>query len=163
MKQQFILISEYNQWMNESLLSHLNEVIEPDIYEEKGAFWGSAFKTMSHVFTCDLMWLHRFTNVQSSYDLAESLSEFPHPTSNSTHCCVFRWIWPPVPAESGHQFFSLFSHSIFTSLVRIAPVFLYVIYQTHRLMTVIWLKMWGWGAKEKVMMRMVITGQISHF
>ncbi|KJY93777.1 damage-inducible protein DinB [Vibrio neptunius] len=86
MKQQFILMSEYNQWMNESLLSHLNEGVDLDIYEEKGAFWGSAFKTMSHIFTCDLMWLHRFTNVQSSYDLNESLNEFPHPTSISTHC-----------------------------------------------------------------------------
>ncbi|OEE31478.1 DinB family protein [Vibrio anguillarum] len=85
MKQQFILMSEYNQWMNESLLSHLNKGIEPDIYEEKGSFWGSAFKTMSHIYTCDLMWLNRFTNVQSSYDLTESLSKFPHPTSNSTH------------------------------------------------------------------------------
>ncbi len=32
------------------------------------------------------MWLNRFTNIHSSYDLAESLSKFPHLTSNSTHC-----------------------------------------------------------------------------
>lgn len=86
MKQQFVLMSEYNQWMNKSLFARIRDMAEPDIYENKKAFWGSAFHTVSHIFTCDLLWLHRFSNINSSFDLAESLSGFPHPKSNRTHC-----------------------------------------------------------------------------
>lgn len=86
MKLQFILMSEYNQWMNELLLSSLKKLNDTNIYDDKGAFFGSAFKTMSHIFTCDLMWLHRFTSVKSGFNLLTSLNEFNCPLSNNTHC-----------------------------------------------------------------------------
>ena len=85
MKKQFILMSEYNQWMNESLLSNMEEMSESDLYDDRGAFWGSAFHTMSHILTCDLLWLNRFTGIKSTYFLAEALSQFPQPESNSSH------------------------------------------------------------------------------
>ncbi|MFD2178181.1 DinB family protein [Veronia pacifica] len=86
MKEQFVLMSEYNKWMNESLFSNISKMGEPAIYEDRGTFWGSAFHTASHIFTCDLMWLHRFTAVKSSFYLAESLYGFPNPATNNTHC-----------------------------------------------------------------------------
>jgi uncharacterized damage-inducible protein DinB len=85
MKQQFLLMSKYNQWMNKSLFLNLKNMDEKELYGDRGAFWGSAYKTMSHVFTCDLIWLNRFANVQSSYNLSKILSQFPSPTSNTTH------------------------------------------------------------------------------
>ncbi|MFM2480323.1 DinB family protein [Celerinatantimonas sp. YJH-8] len=86
MKQQFILMSDYNQWMNNSFFSHLAKMNDNDIYGDKKAFWGSAFNTVSHIFTCDLLWLNRFKEVESDFNLSEALLHFPNPKSNQEHC-----------------------------------------------------------------------------
>ncbi|KXF81943.1 DinB family protein [Enterovibrio coralii] len=87
MKTQFVLMAKYNQWMNDALYQKAFEMTESDVYDDKGAFFGSAFHTLSHIYTGDLLWLGRFTSVASSVDLASSLSAFPSTTSNTVHLC----------------------------------------------------------------------------
>ncbi|EOD77792.1 DinB family protein [Grimontia indica] len=85
MKSQFELMAKYNRWMNEQLLGHLENLSDEDLYEDRRAFFGSAFHTMSHILTGDLLWLNRFTRVPSEVTLEQLLSRYPAPPSNTVH------------------------------------------------------------------------------
>ncbi|MDD1782878.1 damage-inducible protein DinB [Enterovibrio sp. ZSDZ35] len=87
MKAQFVLLARYNQWMNEALYTKAREMTDNDLYADKGAFFGSAFHTLSHIYTGDLLWLARFTSVKSAVDLDKGLGVFPTATSNKVHFC----------------------------------------------------------------------------
>ncbi|WP_087024027.1 DinB family protein [Thaumasiovibrio subtropicus] len=85
MKSTFVLLAEYNQWMNRNLFTALQDANESQVYDDRHAFFGSAFHTLSHIFTCDLMWLERLANANSRVDLADKLAQYPVPSSNLDH------------------------------------------------------------------------------
>ncbi|PKF51059.1 DinB family protein [Enterovibrio nigricans] len=85
MKSQFVLLARYNQWMNDALYEKAKSMTKDNLYTDKGAFFGSAFHTLSHIFTGDLLWLNRLTTVKGSVDLSSELASFPMVSSNKVH------------------------------------------------------------------------------
>ncbi len=55
-------MGKYNQWQNRVLIEAADELDDAAREADRGAFFGSIRKTMSHILWADLMWLHRFTN-----------------------------------------------------------------------------------------------------
>ena len=55
------LMAEYNQWMNSKLYRALEPLGEQALRTDKGAFFGSIFMTLNHIFYGDLIFLSRLT------------------------------------------------------------------------------------------------------
>jgi uncharacterized damage-inducible protein DinB len=54
-------MADYNQWQNRNVLASADSLDETALDADRGAFFGSIRRTMSHILWADLMWLHRFT------------------------------------------------------------------------------------------------------
>jgi uncharacterized damage-inducible protein DinB len=53
-------MARYNAWQNHSLY-HAAATLDDDAREvDRGAFWGSIRRTLSHLFWGDLIWIARF-------------------------------------------------------------------------------------------------------
>lgn len=55
-----ITMARYNLWQNENLLTVADELPALDLEKERGAFFGSIQKTLSHIFWGDMIWMSRF-------------------------------------------------------------------------------------------------------
>ena len=75
------VMAEYNRWMNLRLYEAAAKLPEAQIFEDRGAFFGSLFDTLNHVAVADLIWLHRFAQLQDLAGLSELMTGFPSPTS----------------------------------------------------------------------------------
>lgn len=53
-------MAAYNRWQNNSLRGHIQALSEEALYAERGAFFGSIFKTANHLLWGDLLWISRF-------------------------------------------------------------------------------------------------------
>ncbi len=54
----------YNQWQNESIYSAGDELDEAELQKDRGAFFGSIQRTLSHLLWGDTLWLHRFAGTE---------------------------------------------------------------------------------------------------
>ncbi|MEP5151717.1 DinB family protein [Planktotalea sp.] len=54
------LMARYNRWQNEELRKSLETLSEADLTAERGAFFGSIFKTVNHLLWGDTLWISRF-------------------------------------------------------------------------------------------------------
>ena len=54
------LLARYNRWMNERLYATVATLPEADRTRDRGAFFGSIQRTLSHLVWADRMWLARF-------------------------------------------------------------------------------------------------------
>jgi uncharacterized damage-inducible protein DinB len=71
-------MARYNRWQNENLYGVADGLSEQDRRTERGAFFGSIHKTLSHLLWADRIWLARFTNApQPPASIPESVSLFP--------------------------------------------------------------------------------------
>jgi uncharacterized damage-inducible protein DinB len=60
--QDYVLtMARYNLWQNESILAAAGGLPAAERETERGAFFGSIQKTLSHLFWADMVWLGRFT------------------------------------------------------------------------------------------------------
>ena len=59
--QRYILLAQYNQWMNVKLYEMCFKLSENDLREDRGAFFGSIYLTLNHITYGDLAFLSRFT------------------------------------------------------------------------------------------------------
>lgn len=59
-KEYALTMARYNLWQNESLLVAANGLSRPEREKDRGAFFGSIEKTLSHLFWGDMLWLSRF-------------------------------------------------------------------------------------------------------
>jgi len=59
MKHYLTLRAEHNQWVNARLYDVAAQLSEADYFADKGAFFGSVHKTLNHIVTTDLIWMHR--------------------------------------------------------------------------------------------------------
>ena len=75
------LMAEYNRWMNFRLYDAAARLSEPQIFEDRGAFFGSLFDTLNHIAVADLMWLHRFAQHTRLIALSTLMAGFPTPTT----------------------------------------------------------------------------------
>ncbi len=75
------VMAEYNRWMNLRLYEAAAKLSEAQLFEDRGAFFGSLFDTLNHVAVADLIWLHRFAQQQGLIEFGNLMVEFPGPTS----------------------------------------------------------------------------------
>ena len=54
-------MARYNRWQNENLYSVADGLSEDERRRERGAFFGSVHKTLSHLLWGDQIWMSRFT------------------------------------------------------------------------------------------------------
>lgn len=64
----FTELGHYNQWANDLVYSAAEALSNDQRYEERGAFFGSVFGTLSHLLIADRIWLFRLTGVGPTYD-----------------------------------------------------------------------------------------------
>lgn len=74
-------MADYNRWMNLRLYEAAAKLPEAQIFEDRGAFFGSLFDTLNHIAVADLIWLHRFAQHQGLAELSNLMAGFPSPTS----------------------------------------------------------------------------------
>ena len=55
-----LTMSRYNMWQNESLIAAASELSKEERERDRGAFFGSIQRTLSHVLWGDMMWMGRF-------------------------------------------------------------------------------------------------------
>jgi uncharacterized damage-inducible protein DinB len=55
------LMAEYNEWMNRKLYAACGLLSQPDLHEDRGAFFKSIYLTLNHIAYSDLAFLSRFT------------------------------------------------------------------------------------------------------
>lgn len=53
-------MARYNQWQNESLYKAAYNLTDAERRLDRGAFFGSIHKTLSHIYWADRIWLSRF-------------------------------------------------------------------------------------------------------
>lgn len=53
-------MARYNRWQNESLYAAADTLSNDERQRERGAFFGSIHKTLSHLMWGDRIWMHRF-------------------------------------------------------------------------------------------------------
>jgi uncharacterized damage-inducible protein DinB len=56
-----LTMARYNLWQNESMLAAAGTLHPAERERERGAFFGSIQKTLSHLLWADMVWLGRFT------------------------------------------------------------------------------------------------------
>ena len=54
-------MARYNRWQNGSLIAAAAGLSDAERRRDRGAFFGSIFATLAHLYWADTMWLHRFT------------------------------------------------------------------------------------------------------
>ena len=59
-RSQYLLLAEYNQWMNQNLYAVCAEIPDEKRKEDLGAFFKSIHGTLNHLLFGDRVWLGRF-------------------------------------------------------------------------------------------------------
>lgn len=55
------LLARYGRWMNERMYAAVAQMSDDDRKRDRGAFFGSIHRTLSHLVWADSIWLARFT------------------------------------------------------------------------------------------------------
>jgi len=71
-------MARYNAWQNQSIYGAAATLSDVERRRERGAFFGSIHKTLSHLLWADRVWMSRFTDVPSpGASIPESVSLYP--------------------------------------------------------------------------------------
>jgi uncharacterized damage-inducible protein DinB len=71
-------MARYNRWQNKNLYGVADRLSDEERRRERGAFFGSIQKTLSHLLWADQVWMSRFTGVpRPQGGIAESISLYP--------------------------------------------------------------------------------------
>ena len=71
-------MARYNRWQNENLYGVADRLSAEERGRERGAFFGSIHKTLSHLLWGDQIWMSRFTDVpKPQAGIPESVSLYP--------------------------------------------------------------------------------------
>ncbi len=91
-------MARYNAWQNSQLIPSLEALTEPELTQDRGAFFGSIFATLNHLMWGDQMWLFRFgfspePNVpaQQHKELTGSLGEWIV-ARKKTDATILEWV-----------------------------------------------------------------------
>lgn len=76
-----MLMAEYNRWMNSRLYDAAAKLTQPQLFEDRGAFFGSLFDTLNHIAVADTIWLHRFASHPELGWLKDRMAPSPQPAS----------------------------------------------------------------------------------
>jgi uncharacterized damage-inducible protein DinB len=71
-------MARYNRWQNENLYGVADRLPDEERRRERGAFFGSIQKTLSHLLWGDQVWMSRFAGEQRPHaGIPESVSLYP--------------------------------------------------------------------------------------
>jgi uncharacterized damage-inducible protein DinB len=71
-------MARYNRWQNENLYGAADRLSDTARRQERGAFFGSIHKTLSHLLWADRIWMSRFTGMpRPPGGIPESVSLYP--------------------------------------------------------------------------------------
>lgn len=76
-----VLMASYNSCMNRRLYDAAARLSSDELHKNRGAFFGSLFKTMTHIAVGDTVWLHRFAEHPDALTLRKDISAFAKPVS----------------------------------------------------------------------------------
>lgn len=74
-------LAAYNQWINTRVYDAAATLPEAQVFQDRGAFFGSLFDTLNHIAVADLLWLHRFVQHPGLVELAPQVAGLPQPSS----------------------------------------------------------------------------------
>jgi len=75
-------MARYNRWQNENLYGVADRLSDEERRRERGAFFGSIHKTLSHLLWADRIQMSRFTDLpRPQAGIPESVSLHPHWTA----------------------------------------------------------------------------------
>ncbi|MDV2117086.1 DinB family protein [Alcaligenes faecalis] len=74
-----IRMADYNSQMNRRLYQAAARLSPEQLHQDRGAFFGSLFKTMMHMAVGDTIWLHRFAQHPDAHALHEAIGAFSKP------------------------------------------------------------------------------------
>jgi uncharacterized damage-inducible protein DinB len=64
-------MARYNRWQNENLYGAANGLTDDERHRDRGAFFGSIYRTMCHLLWADQTWMSRFANSAPPVPLAD--------------------------------------------------------------------------------------------
>jgi uncharacterized damage-inducible protein DinB len=71
-------MARYNRWQNENLYGVADSLSAQEREQERGAFFGSIHKTLSHLLWADGVWMSRFTDLPSPQGgIPDSVALYP--------------------------------------------------------------------------------------
>jgi uncharacterized damage-inducible protein DinB len=71
-------MTRYNRWQNQNLYGVADQLSDEERRRERGAFFGSIHKTLSHILWADQMWMSRLAGMpQPQGGIPDSVSMFP--------------------------------------------------------------------------------------
>jgi uncharacterized damage-inducible protein DinB len=71
-------MARYNRWQNENIYGAVGRLSDDERRRDRGAFFGSIHKTLSHLVWADHIQMSRFTNVPRPHaGIPESVALFP--------------------------------------------------------------------------------------
>jgi uncharacterized damage-inducible protein DinB len=71
-------MARYNRWQNENLYGVADRLTDAERRQERGAWFGSIHKTLSHLLWGDQIWMSRFTDTPKPQGgIPESVALFP--------------------------------------------------------------------------------------
>jgi uncharacterized damage-inducible protein DinB len=71
-------MARYNHWQNENVYGVADQLSDAERRQERGAFFGSIHKTLSHLLWADRIWMSRFSDVpRPPGGIPESPSLYP--------------------------------------------------------------------------------------
>lgn len=80
-RDQFALMANYNQWINDKIYTAANELGTELVSRDLGAFFGSILGTLNHIMVADIIWLKRFTTHPANFRSIEFLRSIENPKS----------------------------------------------------------------------------------
>ena len=89
-------MARYNRWQNENLYGVADRLTDDERRRERGAFFGSIHKTLSHLLWGDHIWMSRFTGVprprrHSAIGLALSRLGRVEGRTRALRCAIIGW------------------------------------------------------------------------
>jgi uncharacterized damage-inducible protein DinB len=71
-------MARYNRWQNQNLFGVADRLSDDERRSERGAFFGSIHKTLSHLMWADELWMSRLTNARAPEGgIPQSVSLYP--------------------------------------------------------------------------------------
>lgn len=63
MQRHFQMLSDYNRWANGRIYDACSALSDADYRADRGAYFGSAHRTLNHILVADRIWLRRITGI----------------------------------------------------------------------------------------------------
>ena len=96
------LLARYNRWMNERLMAAVAQLDGEERTRDRGAFFGSIHRTLTHILWGDRIWIGRFTGTPygaPAYgaDAYPALGDFAR-ERDATDTAILDWAGSLTPA-----------------------------------------------------------------